>query len=562
MNKFNFPLGLALLFSSTFLSAQDLAISKTTEAELSKEAREGRYGGTLIDGNKATVLYVSSTKAEGVQAEQYDMDLGGGAATIGEKFIDANTAEKQLPWFMPRSEVEKLSEGNGKWLWTGRTFAGAMKLELGHIQKNYRLGVYTGFEFVTEEAVKPKAGDIWRITPGGFKSLSDYDALATSNGFYSDLEKYGNPLLMPADAYMLAAGVITEKVKLSLDQEFAANRVAVLSFNGKNLDDLPHDIYLLPYTAATVASGLGQGDDLCSLFAPLNGPTNVPALQHLYWKHHKNQFTLMRFSDDRKLVDSVSFDSQLLQADFSILNDEVSTYVIGKGSAKHDGWYNNIQYKDITGMQVTRVQDGKVQYHTFIGEEEMENKLVGPAGEKVKLDWYVFESSFKEVITMPNGEVIIIGTSPQQSYGLHLSANGELRALYYVPMMGKWEDTMNWSYQTMIRGDELILVANQRPREFATEAKVSTSTSTSSGAGVRVTTTTTTVKKLNEVFLQSQVVRINSINATMSNVLQLDGKDWYPMGSFPAMFTTDAIFFTGREKGPSGKVIHVARVDL
>ena len=34
------------------------------------------------------------------------------------------------------------------------------------------------------------------------------------------------------------------------------------------------------------------------------------------------------------------------------------------------------------------------------------------------------------------------------------------------------------------------------------------------------------------------------------------------MGSFPAMFTPDAIFFTGREKGPKGKVITVARVDL
>ena len=68
--------------------------------------------------------------------------------------------------------------------------------------------------------------------------------------------------------------------------------------------------------------------------------------------------------------------------------------------------------------------------------------------------------------------------------------------------------------------------------------------------------------KLNEVFLQSQVVRINSTNGSMSNALQLDGKDFYPMGSFPAMFTPDAIFFTGREKGPKGKVITVARVDL
>ncbi len=429
---------------------------------------------------------------------------------------------------MPQSRVEKISEGNGKWLQAGRAFGSGMKLWRGHIQKNYRLGVYTGMEFVPEESVKPKAGDIWRITPGGFKSLGDYDALATSNGFYQDLQKYGNPLSMPAAASMLAAGVITEKVKLSRDQEFLANRVAVLSLNGENLDDMPYEVYLLPYTAATITSGLGQGGDLCSLFSPLNGPTTIASLKHLLWKHHKNAFTLMRFSDNRKLVDSVSFDSRIMQGEYAILNDQVSTYVVGKGKAEFEGWYNGFPYKKITGFQVTRVKDGKIQYSTFIGEDEMESKLVGPAGEKVKLNWYVARSSFKEVITMPNGDVILLGNSPVQTYALHLTATGELRALYYLPMMGKEGETGIWNYQTMIRGDDLILVVNQRPAEFATEAKVSSSTTNLSGGG---SIKTTTVKKLNEVFLQSQIVRINSANATMSNVLQLNGKDWYPMGS-------------------------------
>ncbi len=72
MKKLNLLFASILLVSSTILSAQDLAISKSTSAELSESARGGRYGGTLIDGDKATVLYVSSTKDEGVQAEQYD----------------------------------------------------------------------------------------------------------------------------------------------------------------------------------------------------------------------------------------------------------------------------------------------------------------------------------------------------------------------------------------------------------------------------------------------------------------------------------------------------------
>ncbi|MBK6371626.1 MAG: hypothetical protein IPF64_17920 [Flavobacteriales bacterium] len=543
---------------ATGLSAQDLAISSSASTELTKTSRDARYGGTFIQGDQARVLYVSSTKADGVQVEEYALSIGAGTAAVQDQFIGAGEAEKQLPWFMPQSKVEALSDGSGKWLKAGRAFGGGMKLWRGHMQRNYFLGVYTGMDFIEEESVKPKAGDIWRITPGGFKSLSDIDAMATDNGFYNDVQKFGNPLLMPANSTMLAAGVITEKVKLSTDQEFAANRVAVLSMSGSDIENIPYDIYLLPYTALTITSGLGQGGDLCSLFAPLNGPTTISSLKHLLWKDKKDHFTLMRFSDDRKLVDSVSFQSKLMMGDFGILNDGGSTYLIGKGNAKHDGWFSGLQYTKMTGMQVTRIKDGKVLYNTFISEEDMESKLVVPAGEKGKLDWYIPNSYFREVVDMPNGDAIILGYSPAQAYALQLSPTGELKAFHFINMMGKRGETGVVNYQSVVRGDELILVVNQSPIEFSTNAKIETHTS----KGYYATFTTTTVTKLNEVFLQSQVVRINSTNGSMSNALQLDGKDFYPMGSFPAMFTPDAIFFTGREKGPKGKVITVARVDL
>ena len=105
-------------------------------------------------------------------------------------------------------------------------------------------------------------------------------------------------------------------------------------------------------------------------------------------------------------------------------------------------------------------------------------------------------------------------------------------------------------------------MANLQPVEFSTDAKVETNSVKFGGAGVTTTITTTTVKKLNEVFMQSMVYRINLTQTKMSNALALDGKEFYTMGSFPAMFTQDAIYFTGREKGPKGKIIHVARVEL
>ena len=57
-------------------------------------------------------------------------------------------------------------------------------------------------------------------------------------------------------------------------------------------------------------------------------------------------------------------------------------------------------------------------------------------------------------------------------------------------------------------------------------------------------------------------MKINTNEQKMSNALALDGSEFYPMGSFPAMFTANAVYFTGREKGPKGKVIHTVRIDL
>lgn len=549
---------IGLLFLANTLIAQDMGISKQSSTELTKTAREGRYGGTLINGDQAKVIYVYSTKDEGAQVEEYNLDIGGGEAKIEDKFINAEEAQNQLPWFMPKSRVENLATSKGKWLQATRAFGSGMKLNRGTIKKNYTLGVYTGMEFVKEESIKPKTGDIWRIQPGGYKSLSDMDALATENGFYQDLQKYGNPLLMPANSTLLAAGVIQEKVSLKSDQEYASNRVAVLSMNGMNFDDMQYETYILPYTALTITSGLGQDDNLCSLFAPLNGPTTLKSLKHLYWKDKRDYFTVMRFDDQRQLVDSVSFTGKIMWGDFQIINGQGSTYVLGKGNADFSGWFRGLAYKKITGIQVVKIKDGQTLYNNMFNEDEMTSKLVGSGSKKVKFNLYVPRNNFDEIVDLPNGDTFIIGHTPLEFYALQLSAGGELKAFYLLPL-GEKDKVNIMNYQYMLKNNDLILVVNLQPVELSTNAKVETSYSKLPAGG---SITTTTVKKLNEVFMQSMVYRINPEQATISNALAFDGKEFYTMGSFPAMFTQDAIYFTGREKGPKGKVIHVVRVDL
>ncbi len=548
-------------FTVAGLDAQGLKVVSDVTAELTKTSRSGIYGGTFILGNHAKVIYVSSTNDEGAQVEEYDFSLNGGGPVIEDRFISSDSAFKTLPWYMPKSQVEKIADTNGKWLKATRAFGSGMKLWRGSIKKHYVLGVYTGMEFLEEEAIKPKTGDIWRITPGGYKSLSDFDALATSNGFYNDLDKYGNPLLMPANSTLLAAGVITEKVSLKSDQKYASNRVAVLTMNGMNFEDMQYETYLLPYTASTITSGLGQDDNLCSLFAPLNGPTTLKSLKHLYWKENKEHFTVMRFNDQRKLVDSASFQSKLMWGDYQILNGNGSSFVLGKGDAKNGhkfgGWYKGYVYKKVTGIQVVKIKDGNSVYTKLFTEEDLVNKIVDAGGKKVKFGMYVPRNNFSEVVNLPNGDDLIIGYTPLEFYALQLSSTGDLKAFYLIPL-GKQDELNLLNYQYMLKNDHLILVANLQPVAFSTDAKVDVDVHR--GAGIKITTTTVT--KLNEVFMQSYVYRINTAQAKITDMKAFDGKEFYPMGSYPAMFTTDAIYFTGREKGPKGKVIHVVKVEL
>ncbi len=72
---------------ATGLSAQDLAISSSASTELTKTSRDARYGGTFIQGDQARVLFVSSTKADGVQVEEYALSIGAGTAAVQDQFI-------------------------------------------------------------------------------------------------------------------------------------------------------------------------------------------------------------------------------------------------------------------------------------------------------------------------------------------------------------------------------------------------------------------------------------------------------------------------------------------
>lgn len=557
---------LVLAFTGIIINvqAQELKINQIEEVELSKASKNGRYAGTYFDDDIFTVLYLTSTKKEGVQLDQYQFNSSLIYSDMKDVFVDDAQASKDFGWYMPKRKVEKVDPDNQKFIQGTSAFGGGMKIFLGSLQKQYYMNIYTGEKFIEEQSLKPKTGDIWRILPSGFKSTTKIDAINTDNGFYRELPKYGNPLLAPANSPLLAAGIITEKVSLKGPWLYSQNRVAILAIDGNNFDDSRYNIYPLPYTAQTMGSGLGQDNLLTVLFAPLNGPTNIKSLQHFLWKDKKNHFTLMRFSDNYELVDSVSFISKLMWGRFQILDGNNSTFVFGLGKASHNGWARNamaITLKKTEDIQVSKFKDGELLFSNLYSGDLLESKLVIPQGDKFKND---FTPPNKEhatqIISLPNGDDLAIFMTGLGYYLLQTSPTGELMALYRIPRLEKKVASNLYNYQIHFKGDDLILVMNEQPFEFSNAAKInSSSTRLANGAG---TLKTTTIKKLNEVFLQSHIVRINTKNHTIGNRLVIDGKEFYTIGSFPAIFTENAIYFTGRNKGPKGKVLSIARIDL
>lgn len=557
---------LVLAFTAIIINveAQELKIDQLEEAELSKTSRKGRYAGTYFEDNTLKVLYLTSTKKEGVQLDQYQFDASLKYGDMRDVFVDDAMASRDFEWYMPKSKVEIVSPSSQKFIMGTRAFGSGMKIFLGTLEKQYYLGIYTGEDFVEEEKLKPKTGDIWRILPAGFKSTTKIDAFSTSAGFYKELPKFGNPLIAPANSPMLAAGVITEKVTTKGPWLYSQNRVAILAIDGENFDDSRYNIYPLPYTARSMGAGLGQDDNLTVLFAPLNGPTTVKSLKHFLWKDKQDHFTLMRFSDTHELVDSVSFTSKLLWARFQILNGGNSTYVMGLGKASFSGWARDamgITLKKTEDILVSKFKDGKLLFSKLYSGDLLKSKLVIPKGVKMKNDFTPpHKEDAAEILALPNGDDLAIFMTGLGFYLLQMSPSGELMAFYRIPRVEKKVESNLYNYQLHFQGDDLILVMNEQPFEFTNETQVNTSTTgLANGAG---TLKTTTVKKLNEVFLQSQIVRINTKTHSIGNRLVIDGKDFYTIGSFPAIFTENAIYFTGRNKGPKGKVISIARIDI
>lgn len=555
---------LIFIFLSATIFGQDLKFSFETSTPLDKKvAKGGMYAGTYLNDNEIDVLYFLNSDKSGVQLFQYDFDNNLKLNSSEDVSISDAEAKEKYEWYMPQAEVEKFATKNNRFLLANRTLIGAgMNIKYGSIEFLYEQGIFVDWKFVEEGKIKPKKDGIWKILPAGYKSTSDYTKFQTAYGFSQDLNRYGIPLFTPSDASLLGVGVVTDKVSIKNPPKTNFNRIAAISIENENFDAAIMEEYLLPYSAMEMGSGLGQDDDLCAVFAPRKAPSTLAAHKPLQWKDRQNEFTFMRFSDDRKLVDSLRFKGKIMHADFNVFNIDNASMIVAIGDTKHSGWATNTfyqQFKRVNGVQFAKIKDDQLIYNVLFNEDQLESKLQVPSGEKKKL---LMDINFNitDIVHLPNNDDLIVGRNTLSTFAFHISENGELKAYYQIGRIDE-KKSQHYNFQYHIEGDDIYMVANEQPLNLSNDTKVKVSSSTSTSGSLRTTTTTTTVKRLNEVYVQSQIVKVNFKNAQMSNKLVINGKEYYALGSYPAFFAPDGIIFTGK-KGTKGKELFVSKINF
>ena len=549
-------LTLLLTIISFSVFSQQLEISSTQTVKLDKDVlKNGLYAGTYVENNEVEVLYYLGGGKSNTQLYSYRFDNNLTPANAGTA---SKSNDSSYEWMVTQDDIDKFASGNERFFYAKSNLMGALMVQFGAIEKKYTNGIFVDWKFKKDERLKAKNDEIMKIMPAGFKSLSDYSRMNTAYGFSEELPKYGNSILAPVGSKILSAGVIVEKISIKNPPKTNFNRIAAVTISGETLEDVEIQDYLLPYSATAVTSGETPGNILGALFAPAFARSTVAEHKKLVWKDRMNHFTFMRFADDLSLVDSVSFNSKLMFGNFNIFPSNEAALIIGIGDKKYDDWYRKAyaptEFKRIDGFQFTKIKDGNLLYNAYFTDDDLESKLVTAKGEKAKFN---FDPNFKilELIALKNGNDFVLGVSPLGYFAFQIDAAGELMAYYQFNRIDEKNSDL-YNYQYLVKDDQLYLVLNEQKKELTNETQVEHDSYTTTN----FTSKTTTVKRLNEVYLLSKIVKIDTNSKNVSNAITI-GKDYMACGSYPVLFSENEMFITGKD-GPKGKELFLTKIQL
>jgi len=547
---------LSIIFGCLFVFMAPLkAQVKSGTTSLDKSSVKGLFGGAFALENGNIALFYQHK--DGISAYEFN------ANSQFEKALQASDANSLLDKTMQSASTKTqadLKEFKNMEVMFVASSWGALKLQKGLLDLKSDNKFIYGLDYRKIEDRKLKAEDTWRtniignraIIPDGLKKIK----FKGDNGHYMSytFSPGGISSMAPIEGFIQSVGVITEKVSIRDPSSNHFNRMVIFKVGGKALEEA-NNIHIMPYAMQGVGSGISAKGNFIALTMPLNAPSSVKEQKALLAPDEdKNNLYIYEIDENNQVVAEAMHKSDLRTVNFQTVATHDKTIVIGSGA---DGKNWRMAYLGQTAMSgltyaVLNLEGKVITSKTFL-EKDFAAKFESAGSGNAKLQKFTGGPNFYQAEKLENGNIFILGKSDGYHHGILLSAEHELIKYFIFPHADITKHHY-YTHQLEVKGNKIFLVNSDQPHELSNTIQESTSTSGN--------TTTTVKKQIFEIFHVTQLFTIDGTTGKSElHVLNEIQKNFNSMGSIPALFNNNAIYFPGRIKAPNGKDIGLIRFE-
>jgi hypothetical protein len=528
---------------------------KSGTTSLDKSSVKGLFGGAFVLENGNIALFYQHK--DGISAYEFNAD------SQFEKALQASDANSLLDKTMQsannKTQADLKEFKNMEVMFVASSW-GALKLQKGLLDLKSDNKFIYGLDYRKIEDRKLKAEDTWRTNIIGNRAIIPNDLkkikFKGDNGHYMSytFSPGGISSMAPIEGFIQSVGVITEKVSIRDPSSNHFNRMVIFKVGGKALEEA-NNIHIMPYAMQGVGSGISAKGNFIALTMPLNAPSSVKEQKALLAPDEdKNNLYIYEIDENNQVVAEAMHKSDLRTVNFQTVATHDKTIVIGSG-AEGKNW--RMAYLGQTAMAgltyaVLNLEGKVITSKTYL-EKDFAAKFESAGSGNAKLQKFTGGPNFYQAEKLENGNIFILGKSDGYHHGILLSAEHELIKYFIFPHADVTKHNY-YTHQLEVKGNKIFLVNSDQPHELSNAIQESTSTSGN--------TTTTVKKQIFEIFHVTQLFSIDGTTGKSElHVLNEIQKNFNSMGSIPALFTNNAIYFPGRIKAPNGKDIGLIRFE-
>ncbi|MDY0078133.1 MAG: hypothetical protein RBR87_12765 [Bacteroidales bacterium] len=534
------------LFSNTGFSQINSDVAPMEKSA----AKKGVYGGTYqLSNDNISVFYGSP---DGIYAYEFDPNAKFIKELQGVDAVGSLTQVTDESIEQAVTDGYELAADKGlKVMFAGSSW-GALKLQKGLLYLKSDKNFIYGFDYEKHSTEKLKVEDTWRTLPIGNRAIVPENlktaVFKAKNGksMSYTFSSLGMANFAPLSGYIQSAGIITEKVSIKNPPPYNSNRLVIFKVGGDPYEETS-DIHIMPYAMQGVGTGVSAKGNFVVMTMPLNAPSTVKEQKALRAPDEaRDNLYIYEIGADNKVISESSYKSALRTVNFHAVSTDEKTFIIGTGTEGKNWRMFYGGTTDMSGLTLAVLdKDGKISgSHTYL-EKDFLAKFELAGQDKSKLQRFSGGPNFYRADKLDNGNTFIFGRSDAHHHGILVSSTNELIKYYVFPHLDLEKNAI-YTEQLVVRGNKIYLVLSDQPFEYSNAIHTNVSSNSSYS--------TTTTSQIFEIFHLSQLFTIDGTTAK-STQLQLDEiqKDFYTLGTTPAFFGKNSIYFPGKIKALKGK---------